>query len=98
MSIFLHKNAPSSLHNLLNVLFLDILLIKRVFYVMILTFVGFGYLEMSYSKKIKKKIASHHDLVSSPVSILPLFSNSHSKDVVLPLMGPLKIIPCLLVK
>ncbi|RDX83513.1 hypothetical protein CR513_35559, partial [Mucuna pruriens] len=39
MSIFLHK--PNSMHNLFNVLFLDILLVKRVFYVMILIFVRF---------------------------------------------------------
>ncbi|RDY04294.1 hypothetical protein CR513_12013, partial [Mucuna pruriens] len=52
MSIFLHKNVPSLMHNLLNVLFLEILLIKRAVYVMILTFVRFKSLVMLSSKKI----------------------------------------------
>ncbi|RDX73261.1 hypothetical protein CR513_47159, partial [Mucuna pruriens] len=36
--IFLHKNVPSSMDDLLNVFFLVILLIKTTFYIMILTF------------------------------------------------------------
>ncbi|RDX82532.1 hypothetical protein CR513_36657, partial [Mucuna pruriens] len=39
--VFIHKNIPSSMHNLFNILFLVILLIKRAFCVMILTFIGF---------------------------------------------------------
>ncbi|RDX79125.1 hypothetical protein CR513_40490, partial [Mucuna pruriens] len=37
MSIFLHKNVSSSMHNLLNVLFLVIHLVKRALCIMILT-------------------------------------------------------------
>lgn len=79
---------------MLNLIFSDILLIKRDFYVMILTFIGFLYLEISFSKRIYFFV-SRHDLVSSPIFVLPLFSNSHLgqqsskplftyKDVVLP--------------
>lgn len=41
---FLHKNIPNKLHNLMNVIFFDIHLIKKYLYVMILIFVEFGYL------------------------------------------------------
>lgn len=60
MFIFLHNNTSSSLHNLLNVLFLDILLVKRAFYVMILTFIEFKSLEMPFSKNFFF-FATHHD-------------------------------------
>ncbi|RDX64446.1 hypothetical protein CR513_57004, partial [Mucuna pruriens] len=70
MSFFLYKNVPSSMHNLLNVLFLVTLLIKKAFYVMILTFIGFSPLEMLSSKIFF--FATQYDSLHFPISILPL--------------------------
>ncbi|RDX70853.1 hypothetical protein CR513_49857, partial [Mucuna pruriens] len=75
MSIFLHKNVPSSMQNLFNVLFLVILLIKRTFCVMILTFIEFRSLEMLSSKNILF-FSTQYDSLHSPIIIFPLFSNS----------------------
>src|ERR1044072_728381 len=52
MSIFPNKNAPSSQLNLLNVLFLVIQPTKKDLCAMILIYIGFGCLEMSFFKKI----------------------------------------------
>ena len=96
MFIFLHNNTSSSLHNLLNVLFLDILLVKRAFYVMILTFIEFKSLEMPFSKNFFflqhiMTLSFFANFYFSIVFQLILYFNHHlnlswsTKDKVLPL-------------
>ena len=52
MFIFNHKNTLNSQLNLLNVFFLVTQPIKKVLYAMILIYIGFEFLEMSFFKKI----------------------------------------------